>query len=252
MQSNSNAYSFSEADRKLLADSFAAVGVRKGVEVALRYGSAKTYAGVTVEVVRPKATSLSPVAHIQSVPFDEQVLFSPMSFGDNDPLGPQLAYSTLAEAVKYAAIFVGAAIDVGREGGLGSGPVLPQASSASGDKVLTSLETVLLEGLANEIGKLARASGFVHFSDGYVPGAASASVGYYHKGKPVPLGTFVVSRIDGETQCSVRGIGQGSKLPGPDYYPSVSDAVQGSVNYFAFMTTRTSAELKKPWWKRLF
>lgn len=250
----SNGYSFSETELKLLTDSFTALGHATGTEVALKLGHGAGFAGVTIEVTRPKGSQLTPIVHIQSVALDDgNLMYCPTSCGDSGSIGPQLAYSTLADAVKYAAIFARAVIDVDRRNDDSASADNEQLHLKTQGKVLTGADTVLLDFLAKEVGKLANAPGWMHIDDGFMPNAACASVGYSHKGEPVALGSFVITRTEpGETYCSIRGIDKRDKLPGPDYYPSLSEAVKASIPYFSYMAKRTSDHLNRPWWKRLF
>lgn len=246
-------YSFSESELKLLTSTFTELGHAKGVETALQMGHGGGFAGVIVEVVRPGSSGFTPVAQIQSAPFNSSVVFSSTSCGDNGQLGPQLAYSTLADAMKYAEIFVGAVVDVDRKNDIDQAVNTDAPGKQRKQEVLTFVETVLLDTVSKQIGVIAKAPGWLEIKDGFMPNAASASVGYSHNGQPVPLGSFVITReSDGKTFCSIRGIDKSSKFPGPDYHPSLKDAVTFSIPYFVEMANKTSRHLNGPWWKRLF
>lgn len=119
--------------------------------------------------------------------------------------------------------------------------------------ILKSWEVQLVQSYATRIGDAAKEAGWAHFTESGMAGLISISLGYMHRGNPVPLGSIVVSMEEqGQCTCSVRGFDGTSALPGPEYYSSISEALTNAWSYFEFMAIKTSEHENRPWWKRIF
>ena len=119
--------------------------------------------------------------------------------------------------------------------------------------ILKDWEVQLVQSYATRIGDAAHEAGWAHFTESGMAGLISISLGYTHRGNPVPLGSVVVSMEEqGQCACSVRGFDGTTALPGPEYYSSISEALTNAWSYFEFMAIKTSQHKNRPWWSRIF
>jgi hypothetical protein len=248
--SASTGYQFSEHQVQFLKEACHTLGNTKGIGVSIGFGSAEGYAAALIYVELTLGAEHSPVVLIQSAPSDDgKVWFGALAHGGTTPLGHQAGYDTLEEATSYGTMFVASVLEAHKK---------KHAKEAFSDnavdsKVLQPWEIQFVQNYAEKIGHVAREAGWADFKADLDKNALSIALGYVRNGKPVPLGSVVITlNSEGKTLCSTRGFDGVSALPGPQYYASVSEALTNAWRYFEFMAKKTSSHLNKPWWKKLF
>lgn len=242
-------YAFSNAELDLLRKRIADFGAEERIGVDITFGVTSGYANAIIKVERVPNAALTPIVQLQSTPSDHGgTLFCPLSFGDNQFLGPEKAYATLDDATRHAVQFVRTVFAVDKTN-------LRQATAknAIDSKVLQAWEIQYVQSYATKIGDAAHEAGWANFTENVIADSLFISLGYLYKGQPVPLGSVVVTLNESvETLCSVRGVDGTSSMPGPQYYASISEALTTAWPYFEFMAIKTSQHNKRPWWKRIF
>ena len=108
----------------------------------------------------------------------------------------------------------------------------------------------LFQELSLVFGKEAQHQGFTEFRD-ISGGAQACAIGVIVDGRQIVIASFVGSRNQEGFICSVRNY-ENERIPRqPDFFPSVSQAIGASYDYFLAMAN-SLRKMKKPWWKRIF
>lgn len=124
------------------------------------------------------------------------------------------------------------------------------ASTRLDDSVFTSEDRRLFQELSLVFGKEAKNQGFTDFRD-ISEEVQACAIGAIVDGCQIIIASFVGSRNQKGFMCSVRNY-ENEHIPGqPDFFPSVSQAIGASYDYFLAMAN-SLRKMKKPWWRRIF
>ncbi len=122
------------------------------------------------------------------------------------------------------------------------------ASAKLDGVVFNSDDRRLFHELSLVFGREAQHQGFTDFRD--IPGGQACAIGAIVNGHQVVIASFVGSLNQEGLMCSVRNYAK-ERIPGqPEFFPSVSQAIGASYDYFLAMAS-SLRKTKKPWWKRI-
>lgn len=243
-------FSFTGEHHQVLTRVPLAVSRSHQVELVLQYGNSEGFDAVRVSVNDDPSGVSVHLLSIHSLPVDGQIRFAAISY-DKKPIGPEPSYASFQEAVAHAHVFALSFIEIAKAQRAGSfqkakDPTLPEQPSRH-----TPPEALIFQEFGSAIGVWANRPGFARSLDS-PSGLLVMGLGYLDRGRPIVLGSVVVTdNGDGTYGCSVRGF-EGAKLPGPQFYDDIGEALAAARPYFEFMAKKTVTFLNRPWWKRVF